>query len=577
MSESTAKELIGIGDQLFIKKLPILSLWQAQTEQFYPESADYTYQRSMGMEFASHLMTGAQAMASRDLANAISAMCRPPGQTWVHPRTGVDAIDKDITNLRWLDFSGNTMLKAFYSFRSGFERATNEGDRDFSVVGNNCIRLKPNRDFTGISFRTKHMRDVAFAENAEGYIDTVHVKDTMTKRQMVKAFPKTVSEKVKSSAEKNPFDSVNIRHIAMPADEYDDSVAKTEMTREGKKRLGYALPWVSITIDVDNMVVLEEIGQYQMGYVCARWSTKPGFVYGYSPPSVINIADARMLQQITLTLLEAGQKAVDPPMVAAGNDIIQGGVNAFAGGISWVDPDYDERTGGALRPLYGANSFPQLGWGVDREDRIVKLIQQGHFLNQIKFPDTSKARTAYETEKMWQEFIRSATPLFQPISSEYNGPLCNESYVMLLRMNAFGPRADIPQALRGADVKFTFDSPLTIGAQAALAQAFTSAGQITQLAAAMDPDVIADFDVDTGYRAALLSTGAPASWVRPKAEADAIKTQKRAAAAQAAAAQQATQQVSDAADAATKIGQAANTLQVGAQAPQQQPSTGGVI
>lgn len=581
MSDSTAKELVSIGDQLFSKKQPILSLWQAAAEQFDPISADYTYQRSMGMEFASHLMTGAQALASGELANAISAMCRPPGQMWAHPRTGVEGVDHNITNLRWMDYAGNTLFRAFYDGRSGFSRATKEGDQSFTVIGNTCIRLKPNRDWTGLSFRAKHMRDVAFAENPEGYIDTIHVKDTMTKRNMVVAFPDTVSPKVKRAADvetgKDPFGIVNVRHIVMPATQYDMGIAKTEITREGKKRRGYALPWVSIIIDVDNCTVLEEVGQHQMGYIPPRWNTRPGFVYGYSPPSVISIADARMLQQITLTLLEAGQKAVDPPMAAVGNDVIQGGVNAFAGGISWIDPDYDERTGGAIRPLYGANAFPQLGWGVEREDRIVKAIRDAHFLNQIKFPDTTKARTAYETQKMWEEFVRSATPLIDPISAEYNFPLCDQAFEMLLRMNAMGPISDIPKALRGREIKFQFDTPLTVGQSAVLAQTFTSVLGITQGAVGLDPTLTNDLDADTAYRDALIAVGAPATWIKPVDEANAAKDQQR----QQMAAQQATQQAigtaGAGADVATKIGQAANSLQVGAAPPQQQPSTGGTI
>ena len=73
------QELISVGDILFAKKIPILSLWQSISEQFDPMRADYTYVRSIGMEFYSHLMTGAAVMASRDLANAINAMLRPPG------------------------------------------------------------------------------------------------------------------------------------------------------------------------------------------------------------------------------------------------------------------------------------------------------------------------------------------------------------------------------------------------------------------------------------------------------------------------------------------------------------------
>jgi hypothetical protein len=70
--------------------------------------------------------------------------------------------------------------------------------------------------------------------------------------------------------------------------------------------------------------------------------TVSGSAYAYSPATVVALPDARLLQQITLTLLEAGQKAVDPPWKAT-SEAIQGGVNSFAGGITWVDPEYDER------------------------------------------------------------------------------------------------------------------------------------------------------------------------------------------------------------------------------------------
>ena len=96
-------ELVSIGDAEFSRKMPILSLWQALSEQFDPTRADYTYVRSMGMEFASHLMTGIPTMASRDLANAISAMLRPPGQSWFHPRTQSERINKDSQAKVWLE------------------------------------------------------------------------------------------------------------------------------------------------------------------------------------------------------------------------------------------------------------------------------------------------------------------------------------------------------------------------------------------------------------------------------------------------------------------------------------------
>jgi hypothetical protein len=41
---------------------------------------------------------------------------------------------------------------------------------------------------------------------------------------------------------------------------------------------------------------------------------------------------------------------VDPPMIEVG-DVIQGGTSQYANAIEYIDPDYDERTGEALRPL----------------------------------------------------------------------------------------------------------------------------------------------------------------------------------------------------------------------------------
>ena len=99
--KARVNELITIGDGLFTKRLPIMSLWQTMADQFYPERADFTYTRSIGMEFASHLMTGRPALARRDLANSLSSMLRPRGQPWFHPRTQNEAVNKDAQSLQW--------------------------------------------------------------------------------------------------------------------------------------------------------------------------------------------------------------------------------------------------------------------------------------------------------------------------------------------------------------------------------------------------------------------------------------------------------------------------------------------
>jgi hypothetical protein len=521
-------------------------------------------------------MTGVPAMASRDLANAISAMLRPPGQTWFHARTQSERINKDTMARKWLDFATEQMRQAMYDNLSGWSRAAKEGDRDFVTIGNACIMLRPNSNWNGLLFRTIHMRDVAWAEDPSGQVDTIHVKRKITRANLIKLFPDKVDAKVKTLAEKDPHTDVQCRHIVMPSSDYEGTGTIDEQAKGGQiiRMSGRKLPFVSIWIDVDNETILEEMGQYQLGYVCPRWETVPGFGYGYSPPAVVNIADARMLQQITLTLLEAGQKAVDPPYKGV-FEAIQGGVNTYAGGITWVDADYDERTGPVLEPLLGTN--PNLGWGVDREKRIAEIIATGHFLNQIKLPDTTHARTAFEVQKLWEEYIRNTTPLFEPLQVEYNGAVCDRVFEMMLRMNAFGDLGYMPKILRGMDVRFIFETPLTMAATRANVQSFTTLMQVTQAAAAVDPTVVHDVDLDTAFRDAVEGTGAPATWMVPKEVAARLKAQSRAA----MAAQQQTQDTMNTAghgaDVASKIGNAANLLQQGGVIPAQLPQQGGAM
>ena len=497
--KNRVRELIEQGDKLFSAKSSLQSLWQTTAENFYPERADFTVTRSWGLEFAAHLMTGAPAMCRRDLANQIGAMLRPRGQPWFHPRTPIERINKDPSARKWLDWAGEVQRRAMYDSKSGFVRATREGDHDFATFGQTVIQPQLNQTRDALLYRCWHLRDCAWAENGHLEIDRLHRKWKIDARQLMGLFGQANSGKVKDVVGKEPFKNFACQHIVLPADDYDLKQAR------GKK-----LPFVSIYIDKDNETILEERPAFSLGYVVPRWQTVSGSPYAYSPATVIAIADARMLQQITLTLLEAGQKAVDPPMLAVG-EVIQGGVNTFAGGVTYIDAEYDEKTGEALRPLPIDRSG--LNWGVDRETRILELIKEAFYLNQINLPDIGKDMTAYETQKRVEEYIRRALPLFEPMETEYNGALCDETFDILLRNGAFGNMQDMPDILRGQDVRFTFESPLQAAQSRANSQAFQQTAQLLQIAVQMDPSVRHDVDVDRAFRDAVEGAGAPANWM----------------------------------------------------------------
>jgi len=72
-----AKKLHELGDDLFTKKSALNSLHQEIAQNFYPERADFTVQRSLGMDFASDLMTSYPILCRRKLGNAFGTMLRP--------------------------------------------------------------------------------------------------------------------------------------------------------------------------------------------------------------------------------------------------------------------------------------------------------------------------------------------------------------------------------------------------------------------------------------------------------------------------------------------------------------------
>lgn len=505
--KTRVKELIQQGERLFSSRIQILSLWQAIAENFYVERADFTTTRSIGQEFASHLMTGAPAMCRRDLANQIGAMLRPSGQPWFHARTQIDEINRDPAARQWLDYASEIMRLRMNDTRSGFSRATKEGDHDFATFGQAVLQLELNREQTGLLYRCWHLRDVAWAENYHYEIDRVHRRWKPTARQLCQLFPKTVHEKVYRAHEKSPFTEVSCQHIIMPADEYDI-----------KNRRGFK--FVSLYIDTDNQTILEEVPVPDNSYIIPRWQTVSGSQYAYSPATVIAISDARMLQQMTLTLIEAGQKAVDPPMLAVG-DAIQGGINLFAGGVTYVDAEYDEKTGEALRPLPLDKSG--LNWGDAREQRVRELIMEAFYLNQIQLPELKGDMTAYETQKRVEEYVRRAAPLFEPMQTEYNGALCDRTFDLMLRNGAFGSVWDMPPILSGQDVRFTFESPLQAAQTRANSQAFINTAQLLSTAAQLDPSVVHDLNIDRAFRDAAEGAGAPAAWFVDQKQADAKK------------------------------------------------------
>ena len=225
------------------------------------------------------------------------------------------------------------------------------------------------------------------------------------------------------------------------------------------------------------------------------------------------LPDARLIQAMTLTLLEAGERFTNPPMIAV-QQAIRSDVQLYAGGITWVDAEYDERLGEVLRPLTQDKSGMPLGR--DLRNDVKAALAEAFFLNKLNLPmgTDDKEMTAFETGQRVQEYIRQTLPLFEPVETDYNGGLCEVTFDLLLRAGAFGAYQDIPPSIRGQQVQFHFVSPLSEAIDAQKAGKLGIANQIISGLTPYDPSAPQMLDLHTAERDALLASGVPASWLR---------------------------------------------------------------
>lgn len=491
-----AKEILRIGNKLFSDKGTVNSLWQHIAENFYPERADFTTTRKDGEEFADGLFTSVPPLARRELGNMMSAALRPRSTRWWGTHVMNEGLDKEKDERAFLEFLTEIQWRATYESRANFVRATKQADHDFAAFGNAVIQMSMNSDGNGLFYRNFHLRDCAWSENAEGRVDSLHRKWTPTARQLDFFFPEAISQEIRKAVTKDPDKKFDVRHAVVPSRMYRG---------EGKK-----FPYRSLFIEVGEEKVLEDVGLNHFPYIVPRWQTVSGSQYGSSMATSVLLPDGRTMQAVMRTLREAGEKYVDPPMIAVG-DAIRGDYALYAGGITQADIEYDERLGEVLRPI--TQDRGGIPIGIEIAEALKADITAGFFLDKLQLPEARIEMTAFEIRKRLEEHIRANAPIYEPIEEDYSEPMTELGFNLLREAGAF-PLDQMPQSLQNEEIRFSFRSPLADMAEQREAEIYLD-GMTRFLipASQIDPAQMANINLTKATREALIANGWKAEWL----------------------------------------------------------------
>ena len=489
-------ELKKFAAERFGKHQRLLNLWQTIAEHFYPERADFTHTHTPGEELGVGLASSTPILMRRDLGNSFSSMLRD-GKFF---EIGVDG-NSDHIGKSWLEFATDRQFKLMNHRVANFRRATKEGDHDYAAFGNAVISVEPNKFANGILYRNWHLRDCAWWDGDEAQVEGLVRRWTPKIYEAVSYFGldalhPDIQEKYKKG---KSFDDMDIRHFDITSEMYGN-----EEFKKFKR--------VSVFLDVVNEVIIKATGKRTKTYVVPRFQTIAGSPYAYSLATVVGLPEARTLQAMTHTLLEAGERIARPPLIAT-EKAIRGDANLFSDGITYISEEHDYRLRGpAIEPLKMNNGgFP---YGLDMKESIVEVLASAFYLDKLSLPDTRNEMTAYEVQERMKQYRRQNLPLFAPIEHEYNGQLCETTFEILMDMGLLGSHQDIPQSLREKEVIFHFQSPLSQSEEEKKATTFSQVSQLLAEAAQFDESIAMNVDFDTAVRDAIDGVGAPTAWLR---------------------------------------------------------------
>lgn len=386
-------------------------------------------------------------------------------------------------------------------------------------------------DLTGkvIKFRTLPTGSFRLMDGPDGKVNALCFTFRYTVRNLLTEFATTdtngdidwsnFSKHVKQCVENQAYDEViEVRQVVCPNPDY---MPGAKLAKD-KKFWSYYYEVGENTRQQED-VFLKKSGYDLFPFLAFRWKRNPGDIYATNCPAIMALSDVKQLQAMEETKLIVNELQAKPPTIAP-SSLEAKGVNAFPGGITYVD----ETNQGGLRPLYEFK--PNLA---DHEvstarirDRLARAFHVHLFqtISQADELQTGKM-TATEVRAREQESMRQLGPVLEQLNDSVFAPLID---ILFEYLHKQGLLPQFPPEMQGEDLKIEY---ISIMAQAQLLEGLVSNERflgIVQQVAQFDNQVLDVVNSDSIIRdvASILSINPNST--NPQDETDALRKKRSA-------------------------------------------------
>lgn len=465
---------------------------QEVAELVSPRKLEFVGLRTAGQKNMSKVYDPTGIHSNELLAAGLHGMATNPASKWFSLRMVASHVadqngelvdnNEDAQVQKYLSHVEDVMWQRIYQPGTNFTTALHETYLDLGAFGT-AVMYVGQRDNGGLLFETRPLSECVIAENKDGRVDTVFRKTRYTVRQLIQMSRSDgwkVSDQVKKAYEDNRMDEpVVVIHGVFPRED-----------REYGKRDSKNMPYASVYFEHETAQKLQESGFPEFPYLVSRWSKYAGEVYGRSP-AMTALPDIKMLQAMTITVIKAAQKIVDPPMWLK-DDGAAGPVRTVPGGINyWRGNPHD---GVMLMPVAGQ----ALPITLDLLENIRNRIRTTFYTDVLQI-NTDAEMTATEVMQRTAERMRLMGPLIGRLEAELLGPMVERIFGILSRLKVL---PDAPEQIQEQEFTVEYVSPI------ATAQKQQSASGIMQAMGSLQafgPEIAAqiagkNLDVDKLFR-----------------------------------------------------------------------------
>lgn len=383
--------------------------------------------------------TGSLALGR--FAAAVESILTPRTQRWHTLSAHDDKLDKMPRVRRYCEAWTDILFKARYSPRSGFTYASGETYMSLGAFGNGCIFLDEQIG-QDLRYRSLFVGEIWFGTDFSGRIDRVHRKLNLNARQAKAQFGNKLSERISKAAEKSPEQEFQFIHCVKPRRDYDSG-----------RRDFRGMPWASYYVEATDNSLVSEGGYRTLPYLPSRFTTAPREVYGRGPASMV-LPTLNTINEQAKTLLRAGQRAVDPPIMTVDDDALE----TFNLKSSAINRGFLGPNGEPLAVPF--NSGADIPMGIEFVQDSRGVINDAFFVTLFQILAQQPQMTATEALLRAQEKGELLGPSVGRQQTELLDPMIERELDLLGHVPGLGPEMPPELMEAGGMLSISYTSPL---------------------------------------------------------------------------------------------------------------------